>query len=148
MKQNQNTLNSEKVIFDGKVFFLDLKAAKNGRRYLVITQSKPIEDEKYERTKMFLFEEEIQDFSKALTNVLKDFKPGKNNGVSDAYVAKLREVYPMAFQPWTKEDEELLIALFNEGKTISELSTSFRRQEGAITARLNKLGLLETSTAA
>lgn len=148
MKQNQNTLKSEKAIFDGKVFFFDLKTAKNGKSYLIITQSKPVEDEKYERIKMILFEEEIQDFTNALTEVLKDFKPQDKNAVSKEYIAKLRENYPMAFQPWTKEEEELLITLFNEGKAISNLSTALQRQEGAITARLNKLGLLQASTAA
>ena len=148
MNQNQNTLHSEKVLLDGKSFFLDLKEAKNGRSYLVITQTKPVEDEKYERIKMILFEKEIQKFSEALKNTLEHFTPKEKATPSDAYIAKLRETHPMAFHPWAKEDEELLIALFNDGKTIQELSTDLKRQEGAITARLTKLGLIQTTNAA
>ncbi len=148
MKQNQNTLHTEKVILNGKAFFLDLKQAKNGKSYLVITQTKPIEDEKYERIKMILFEEELQKFSTALKNTLEHFTPSKDTRPTDAYIAKLRETHPMAFQPWTKEDEELLITMFNEGRNTKELSKSFKRKESAITARLSKLGLIQSTSAA
>ena len=57
MKQNQNTLHSQKVILDGTAFFLDLKEAKNGKNYLLITQTKPVDDQRYERIKMVLFDE-------------------------------------------------------------------------------------------
>lgn len=147
MKQNQNTLNSEKAVFDGKVFFFDLKEARNGSKYLVITQSKPVEDEKYERIRMILFEEEIQQFNASLTEVLKDFKPQKGRP-SETYINELRKTYPMAFQPWTKENEELLISMHNEGKDIPTIAKALQRQEGAIKARLNKLGLIESTLAA
>lgn len=150
MNQNQNTLHTEKVLLDGKSFFLDLKESKNGKSYLVITQTKPVEDEKYERIKMILFEGEIQKFNEALKNTLEHFTPKEKTRTppTDAYIAKLRETHPMAFQPWTKEDEELLIALFNEGKNTQELSAGLRRQEGAINARLTKLGLIQAASAA
>ena len=148
MKQNQNTLHSEQVVFNGKAFFMDLKEAANGRSYLVLTQSKPIEDEKYEKTKMLLFEEEILEFSTALNKLLENFKPKEGKEAKDAYVAKIRETYPMAFQPWTKEEEELLITLFNEGKTNTDLVKALQRREAAITARLSKLGLIEKASAA
>lgn len=148
MKQNQNTLHTEKVILNEKAFFMDLKEAANGRSYLVITQSKPIEDEKYEKTKMLLFEEEIEVFQTALNNLLANFQPKETDDNRAAYIAKIRESYPMAFQPWTKEDEELLIALFNENKTIEDLASALKRRAGAITARLEKLGLTKTATAA
>ena len=152
MNQNQNTLHSEKVLLDGKSFFLDLKEAKNGTSYLVITQTKPVEDEKYERIRMIIFEEEIQKFNQALQNTLEHFTPSEktksSSKPSDAYIAKLRETHPMAFQPWTKEEEELLIALFNENKSIPDISAAMKRQEGAITSRLKKLGLIQVTTAA
>lgn len=148
MKQIQNTLHTEKVILNEKAFFIDLKEATNGRSYLVITQSKPIEDEKYEKTKMLLFEEEIEVFQTALNNLLTHFTPKDTNEERATYIAKVRETYPMAFQPWAKEDEELLIALFNEDKTIEDLAKALQRREGAITARLDKLGLTKTATAA
>jgi len=148
MKQNQNTLHTERVIFNDKAFFMDLKEAANGRSYLVLTQSKPIEDEQYEKTKILLFEEEILEFSTTLNKLLENFKPQEGKEAKDAYVAKVRQTYPMAFQPWTKEEEQLLIALFNEGETNAALAKKMQRREGAITARLIKLGLMEKASAA
>ncbi len=147
MKQNQNTINSEKVLLDGKVFFFDLKEAKNGNKYLAITQSKPVEDDNFERIKMILFENEIEAFNEAMSKVLKDFKP-RWRKPTEAYITELRKKHPMAFQPWSKENEELLISMYNEGKDIPALALALQRQEGAIRARLNKLGLIEKSAAA
>lgn len=148
MKQNQNTLHSEKVLLDGKSFFLDLKKAKNGTSYLVITQAKPMEDQKYERIKMILFEEEINQFNNAFAGIVNNFTPSQKPSNREAYIAKIRETHPMAFYPWSKEDEEVLIALFNEGKSIPEIAKGLQRQDGAIKARLEKVGLIETANAA
>ena len=148
MKQNQNTLHSEKVLLDGKSFFLDLKKAKNGTSYLIITQTKPIEDQKYERIKMILFENEINQFNKALAGIVENFTPSQKPSGREAYIAKIRQSYPMAFHPWTKEDEEVLISLFNEGNSISVIAKGLQRQDSAIKARLEKLGLIETASAA
>jgi len=150
MKRNQNTLHTQKVILNDKAFFLDLKEAKNGKNYLVITQSKAIEDQRYERIKMILFENEIQKFSHALNAVLENFTPKEiiKSPVTDAEIAKIREVHPKAYQPWTKEEEEVLIAFFNEDKPIPEIASTMLRQEGAITARLIKLGLIQQASAA
>lgn len=152
MKQHRNTLGTQKVLLNSKMYFLDLKEAKNGSTYMVITQSKPLDDDKYERIKMILFEEEIQKFKDALNELTKDFTPSEQSKqkrkVSEAYIAKIRQTHPMAFHPWSKENEELLIALFNDGKSVADLSKSLQRQEGAITARLEKLGLIHTASAA
>ena len=148
--KKQNVLHTERVNSNGKVYFLDLKAAENGNNYLVINQSKMMEDDKYERIKMILFENEIEQFASAFSRILFKFNPSekKNQKFNDEYIDKVRKEHPNAFQPWTKEDEELLAALFNDGKTVNELSKSFQRNEGGIKARLEKLGLEITETAA
>lgn len=48
-----------------------------------------------------------------------------------------------AYEKWTSEDDEKLEVLFCEGKSITELSEFFKRNEGAIHARINKLELKE-----
>jgi catalase (peroxidase I) len=149
--KKQNVLHTERVNSNGKVYFLDLKEAENGNNYLVITQSKMREDDKYERIKMILFESEIEQFATAFSRIIFKFNPSeKQNGgkFNEEYVEKIRKEHPNAFQPWTKEDEELLTALFNDGKTVIELSKSFQRNEGGIKARLAKLGLEITEVAA
>ena len=145
--KKQNVLHTERVNSNGKVYFLDLKEAENGNNYLVINQTKMMDDDKSERIKMILFENEIEQFATAFSRIIFKFNPSekrneKQNGKFDEkYIEEVRKEHPNAYQPWTKEDEELLVALFNDGKTVIELSKSFQRNEGGIKARLEKLGL-------
>jgi hypothetical protein len=46
-------------------------------------------------------------------------------------------------QPWTTEEDSLLLKAFNEGNRITELAKLHGRSYGAIKARLIKLGMLE-----
>jgi hypothetical protein len=57
--------------------------------------------------------------------------------------AEIREKHPNAFRPWSKEQDEELKKLFTKGLKVSELMKSFGRKRGGITARLEKLGLVE-----
>lgn len=45
-----------------------------------------------------------------------------------------------AGKPWTKEDEEILCRMFDTGCTKKEIRNHFQRSEGAIAARLIRLG--------
>ncbi len=150
--KKQNVLHTERVNSNGKIYFLDLKQAENGNNYLVINQAKMMEDDKYERIKMILFENEIEQFATAFSRIIFKFNPSeKQAGKSkfdEAYIEKVRKEHPNAFEPWTKEDEELLTSLFNDGKTVTELSKSFQRNVGGIKSRLAKLGLEIKETAA
>lgn len=150
MKQQRKTLHTESLTLGDKTFYLDLKEAVNGRTYLVITQSKSIEDDKYERIKMILFQDDIPEFAEALSSVLEHYTPVEDPKTMEreAYIAELRQRFPMAYLPWSKEDEKILAQLFKDGKTLAQLSKSMQRQEGAIKARLLKLGLIESAAAA
>lgn len=55
----------------------------------------------------------------------------------------LREKHPNAYRPWSDEEDEKLEELFRAGTTPAKLSKEFGRQNGAIHARLIKLGLVE-----
>ena len=46
-----------------------------------------------------------------------------------------------AYQPWTEEEDELLVREQKEGKTIKEMSEIHKRTHGAIRSRLKKLQL-------
>ena len=109
-----------------------------------------MEDESEERIKMILFENEVEQFATAFSKIIFKFNATEkvNGTFSTEYVEKVRKDHPNAFHPWTKEDEELLASLFNDGKTVKELSKSFQRNEGGIKARLAKLGLEIKETAA
>jgi ATP-dependent DNA helicase PIF1 len=59
------------------------------------------------------------------------------------WLAKQRQKYPNAYEPWEEEDDIRLRALFEDDGKISAIARSFGRQPGAIRSRLKKLGLIE-----
>ncbi len=82
------------------------------------------------------FLNEIQKHVQPYDNFATDrFKPDFPSGSSDVY-AKMGA-------KWTKEDEEILVREYSNGKSIAELSILLRRREGGIRSRLAKLGLIE-----
>ncbi len=60
-------------------------------------------------------------------------------------LTEVRREHPRAYEPWSKEEQEQLIALFQQGKAIKEICETLERQPGAVQARLGKAGLLRTS---
>lgn len=56
---------------------------------------------------------------------------------------EIRAKYPNAYCPWTKKDDTRLATLYKSGKSIEELTQLFQRNNGAITSRLRKLGMIE-----
>lgn len=50
-----------------------------------------------------------------------------------------RKHHSNAYKSWTPADDEQLIAFYEEGKDTKELSSTFKRNEGAIRSRLKKL---------
>lgn len=58
-------------------------------------------------------------------------------------VSKMREVHARAYEPWTKREINGLIQMFRTGTSLKDMSESLGRGEGAIKARLEKIGLLK-----
>jgi hypothetical protein len=50
-------------------------------------------------------------------------------------------VHPNAYNAWTADEEQLLLAGFSNGETISELAVRLGRKPGAIRWRLKKLNV-------
>jgi ASC-1-like (ASCH) protein len=134
---------TEQLKRGNRTYFFDIKRASNEVLYLTITESKK-KDSDYEKFKLMVFEEDLDQFITTLNTVnegLKLFK--KTTQKKDYSVEKIRAKYPNAYKPWTKEVDEKLELLFCEGKSISELSKIFKRNEGAINSRIEKLELNE-----
>ncbi|HEY4502881.1 MAG TPA: PIF1 family DEAD/DEAH box helicase, partial [Candidatus Paceibacterota bacterium] len=76
-------------------------------------------------------------------------KKGKVSSSSGDMVVKpsgsgfdqIREKHPNAYRPWSTEQDEELKKLFDAGHKVPELMAKFGRKRGAITSRLEKLGL-------
>ena len=50
-----------------------------------------------------------------------------------------RKQFPNAYKPWSTEDDKLLVTLYYENRSIKELMSIFKRNEGAIHSRIQKL---------
>lgn len=50
-----------------------------------------------------------------------------------------RKQFPNAYKSWSTEDDKLLVILYNENRSIKELISIFKRNEGAIRSRIQKL---------
>ncbi len=72
---------------------------------------------------------------------LVDRLPPKRSDESftDERIIDIRKKHPRAYEPWSDEEDRLLIKLYNEEPSIAALSKIFQRQPGAITARIRKL---------
>ena len=53
-------------------------------------------------------------------------------------IEKMREIYPKAYRPWKKPDDEDLKTSFLSGMPIDEMSKKFGRHKGSIEMRLKK----------
>lgn len=61
--------------------------------------------------------------------------------VLDRHPQKSSKLSPEnAGKPWIKEDEEILIRMFEQGYTRKDICNYFKRSPGAIASRLVKLG--------
>ena len=58
-------------------------------------------------------------------------------------VSKIREEFPRAYEKWPPEEDKQLTGLFRSGLKIQQIAIELKRQPGAISARLDKLGLTE-----
>jgi DNA repair protein RadC len=70
-------LDSEMFGENGRHYFVDLNMARNQTRYLAITRSDKLEENKYTRSRLILFEEDIPFFVEALTMVLTRYNYGE-----------------------------------------------------------------------
>ena len=61
----------------------------------------------------------------------------------DEKIQDLRKVHARAYEPWSEKEEVWLGQQFKNSQSISDLSILFKRQPGAVSGRLRKLGLLD-----
>ena len=132
---------SIKIITGKRTYFFDVKEGKDGVKYLVISESKRLSENKYEHNRIIIFEENIPLFIDGLIKTLEFMKRN-----SKAYsIKEIRKKYPKAYTKWTKEEDASLRDEYLQGKTIDELAEKFQRKPSAIRSRLQKLGLLRES---
>ena len=67
---NENVF-SKRVRAGKRTYFFDVKATKSVKDYyIIITESRRVSEEKYEKHKLFLYKEDFEKFSSALTETI------------------------------------------------------------------------------
>lgn len=137
--KEKKELFTEKVVAGSRTYFFDVKEAKDGTKYLVISESRQ-ESSHYNHSRVMVFEEHLEAFATGFQKTLQFL------GVKiKAYkVNDVRQMYPKAYERWSPDEDEQLKVKYQEGVSVSELTTYFQRQPSAIHSRLAKLGLLPT----
>ena len=58
-------------------------------------------------------------------------------------LAKIRKVYPRAYEKWTDEEDARLAQVVRSGDSVEELAAQLQPQPGAIRSRMLKRNLVE-----
>ena len=73
-----------------------------------------------------VFEEHLDDLIAELQKVNNEIKNLKKPIPKNKFsIDAVKETFPNAYNPWTKEDDENLEVLFCEGKSVAKLSKIF-----------------------
>lgn len=116
---------------------------KGKQRYLVIRQRKAEIEGDPESRFIIIKPDELDGFMKLLYNSIKkdvEIAAQKSNQSSE-YLKKMKEKYGQnSHERWSKEEEDLVSSLYEQGVLISEISKQIKRSDGAVIARLRKLG--------
>jgi len=68
---NQENLFSRRIRAGKRTYFFDVKATKSAKDfYVIITESRRISEEKYEKHKLFLYKEDFRKFIDALAETV------------------------------------------------------------------------------
>ncbi len=71
IESTNDNLFSKRVRAGKRTYFFDVKATRSEKDfYIVITESRRISEEKYEKHKVFLYKEDFQKFIDALTETV------------------------------------------------------------------------------
>ncbi len=72
-------------------------------------------------------------------------EPGRN---FSQYQLRVRQTHRRAFERWSDEEDQRVVALAASGKNPDDIAAELERQPNAITLRMEKLGLIEPAPAA
>ena len=68
---NQENVFSKRIRAGRRTYFFDVKTTRtSGDQYLIITESRRISEDKYEKSKLFLYKEDFCKFMEALTETI------------------------------------------------------------------------------
>lgn len=130
-----------KLSTPSRTFYFDLKQGDQGV-YLSISEVGHRGDGKEPRSRIVIDEQDIPDFAAAIAAIREFQQPVTPPAEKPAKALKRP---PNAGKAWDPVEAESLASAFKSGTTIVQLATTHGRTRGAITAKLEKLGLVTRS---
>ena len=88
--------------------------------------------------KIIIYESNFQEF---YNNLLHNIKSLEWDNLYNDKIENIRKEYSKAYETWTREEEEELKKYLIEGLSVKEIAELLERKPGAISSRINKLGL-------
>lgn len=145
----QNVIYTETIKLGKRTYYFDLKQGKFDNQYLIITQTRKMDDGSEDRQRLILFQDDLEAFGQAMLSSMIQFQAKKKKRINytDQEKNEIRKSFPRAFYPWTEEEDNDLKALFDKGIPVAEMVPKMMRKDTAITSRLRTLGLLEPYSA-
>jgi hypothetical protein len=132
-------LFSARVKAGSRTYFIDVLRAENGAKYLKLSESREgSEGERREHHRVMVFEENICEFIRAITEAMPFMRPDP----LPSRIQEMRRQHPRAYEKWTDDEDARLRVEFSNGTDRTELARMFQRQRSAVKSRLQKLGLL------
>ena len=141
----KQTLYTEKVESGKRNFYFDIRESEKGSPYLVISEVNKKEDDQTERRQVFIFESELDRFAEKFGRSLLNFT--RKSTSKESIIAKAKEKYPNAYEPWSEKDDAELALLYKKGSSTTAIAESLQRQPGAIKSRIEKLNLAPAQAA-
>ena len=154
-------LASERVCTGRRTYFLDIETYGSDDPCLVINESGKSRDGGFERHKIIVPSEFLQEFFLRLQDLLlrldlidiheagRAYSPRVGAELQQASpriekvnFAMIREKFPNAYAKWTPQLDEDLREAFQANQNIHVLAEMFERKPGAIQSRLRKLALV------
>jgi hypothetical protein len=74
MAEEKKSLLSQSFIAGKRTYYLDVKKAINGSKYLVISEISKAEDGTDRRNRLFVFQDQFDEFLKAVENIMNEAK--------------------------------------------------------------------------
>ncbi len=121
-------------------YFLDISQAVNDRFYLSLTESRRVSDSGFEQNRIFLFEENAEEFKEEITRALDAMAKAVDDrgDIVDNSGAPVR-----SGKKWDEKEEKKIAKIFKGGKSIEDIAEDIGRSSKAVLLRLEKLGLIE-----
>ena len=141
----KQSLYTESVEAGNRSFYFDIRESENGSNYLVISEVTQKTDGASERRQIFIFENEIDRVAAKVSRSLLNFT--RKSTSKSTIIAKAKEKYANAYDPWTEKEDSELALLHRNGGNFENISKSLQRQPRAIKLRLEKLNLISAKAA-